>query len=482
MGRKEKCWKCDRKRSDVSLRMCDDRLCQDCDDTNRAASEGRARADHCSRDEGINSATTVTNGTTDHVNKRNDDERPRIVVNELLSFVAYKLNLMAPDTIVQLCSSFYNESEIDIAKALLYDLCADHDDRQDRMIKRSSGPRKKALSMKDIVSLFTRKHDSITVSFVAADLGKLPPIGFNNLDVWTLLSQIQATVAELDTVKANVATQAVTCFELQAAVTKQGGLCSTLNDTVSSLVAASNVVGTQPNLPEGIATGRSMAPALQPAQLPTPDASYASAVKAVTTSVVDCRTPDAEDSSGPEWQMVQARRTTAVSKPNNVARHRAPQPSQQQPTVSKPKKGVVIGKARNLTIKAAKRFANVFVARLDPNENEVTIKRHLDSTLKLDVTVELCKQSDSQSSFHLSCLCPDPSVFMSDDLWPDGTYLRWWRQPKPKSRTGSTDTTAQQGAAQVESSPDSDTATLAITPNESTAVFTPAVTIDNSAV
>ena len=35
-GRREKCWKCDRKRSDVCLRMCDDRLCQECDDTNRA--------------------------------------------------------------------------------------------------------------------------------------------------------------------------------------------------------------------------------------------------------------------------------------------------------------------------------------------------------------------------------------------------------------------------------------------------------------
>ena len=86
---------------------------------------------------------------------------PRIVVNELLSFEAHKLNLMAPDTIVQLCSSFYDEMEIDSAKALLYDLCADRDDRRDRMIKRSSGPRKKSLSMKDVVSLFTRKHDSI---------------------------------------------------------------------------------------------------------------------------------------------------------------------------------------------------------------------------------------------------------------------------------------------------------------------------------
>ena len=145
--------------------------------------------------------------------------------------------------------------------------------------------------MKDIVSLFTRKHDSITVSFVAADLGKLPPIGFNNLDVCTLLAQIQATVAELDTVKANVATQAVTCIQLQAAVTKQGGLCATLNETVSFLVEASNVVATEPNLPQDIATDLSPAPAIRPAHLPTPDASYARAVKAVTTSVADCRTP-----------------------------------------------------------------------------------------------------------------------------------------------------------------------------------------------
>ena len=152
----------------MCFRMCDDRLCQDCNDTNRAASEGRARDDH---DAETNSATpgTSTTSTTD-VNVRNEAERPRIVVNELLCFVAYKLNLMAPDTIVQLCSSFYDEMEIDSAKALFFDLCGDREDRQDRKIKRSSGPVKKSFSTKDIVSFFTRKHDSITVSFVAADL------------------------------------------------------------------------------------------------------------------------------------------------------------------------------------------------------------------------------------------------------------------------------------------------------------------------
>ena len=81
-------------------------------------------------------------------------------------------------------------------------------------------------------------------------------------------------MAELDTVKANVATQTVTCIQLQAAVTQQGGLCATLNETVSSLVEASNVVATQPNLPQDIATDRSPAPAIRPAYLPAPAARF----------------------------------------------------------------------------------------------------------------------------------------------------------------------------------------------------------------
>ena len=174
-------------------------------------------------------------GTSD-VN--NGDGRAQIVVNELLSFIAYKLQLMATDTIVQLCASFFSEADIDSAKLLLFD----------RMIKRASGPKKKQLILKDIVSLFTRKHDAITarVTFVAVDLGKLPPIGYNSLDVCTLLSQLQTTISELETVKVTVAAQAVTCTELRSSVAMQGGLCANLRDAVTSLVAKSNEVGATP--------------------------------------------------------------------------------------------------------------------------------------------------------------------------------------------------------------------------------------------
>ena len=56
----------------------------------------------------------------------------RLVVDELLSFVAYKLKSMAPDTIIQLCSSFYSDEAVDNAKpkAHLYERYADSADKK----------------------------------------------------------------------------------------------------------------------------------------------------------------------------------------------------------------------------------------------------------------------------------------------------------------------------------------------------------------
>ena len=60
----------------------------------------------------------------------------------------YKLNNnMAPDTIIQRCVSFYSEDDVDEANVVLYDLCTDQADRQDRLIRRAAGPKKKHLSL-----------------------------------------------------------------------------------------------------------------------------------------------------------------------------------------------------------------------------------------------------------------------------------------------------------------------------------------------
>ena len=56
---------------------------------------------------------------------------------------------------------------------------------------------------------------------------------------------------------------------------------------------------------------------------------------------------------------------------------------------------------------------------------------HLKQCLNLDATVEAVEtRFDTYASFHITCECPDPSVFMSDDLWPEEAFVRWWREPK----------------------------------------------------
>ena len=141
-------------------------------------------------------------------------------------------------------------------------------------------------------------------------------------------------------------------------------------------------------------------------------------------------------------------------------------------------KRVIIGRATDLSIKAAKRFANVFFSRLDTDVSESSLKQYLESTLNLDVTVELCRLSSSQSSFHLTCVCPEPNVFLAEDLWPDGMYVRWWRQPKKSTNRDSVSTTSENTTVSIQP-------TLSVTdstplPETSTESHTLLVTGDNS--
>ncbi len=118
---------------------------------------------------------------------------------------------------------------------------------------------------------------------MSVDLGKLPPIGLNSLDVCTLLSQLQTTISELETVKANVAAQAVTCTELRSSVAMQGGLCADLSDAVSSLVAKSNEVSSKPEatvmtpVSMPVTTDASAQLTQQPVHLPRAGVSFATA-------------------------------------------------------------------------------------------------------------------------------------------------------------------------------------------------------------
>ena len=54
------------------------------------------------------------------------------------------------------------------------------------------------------------------------------------------------------------------------------------------------------------------------------------------------------------------------------------------------------------------------------------LKAYLDKTLGLSTTVECVKTTDRHTSFHITCRCDNPKVFMTESIWPEGAYVRWW--------------------------------------------------------
>ena len=178
----------------MSLRISDDRLCQDCDDLNRAAYEGRACAEQSGDDTETQSApaasaTTSTAGTT----STSATSSSKSIRNELLCYVANKMDLVVHDSLIKLCTDFYETKVIECAKQVLFDCPAvaecgvRHQRRQ--------GPSKDKNNMEDILLVFHRCSD--LPEFVAGDLSRLPPLDMNNIDFAHLLHEFQGMRTEM---------------------------------------------------------------------------------------------------------------------------------------------------------------------------------------------------------------------------------------------------------------------------------------------
>ena len=126
------------------------------------------------------------------------------VVNELLAFVTHKLQWMPPDSISQLCVSFYDNAVVENASKVLFELCGS-ENRADRY-RRRQVERKKLETLREIMALIQRRNNELPVTFVALDLSNLPPVSFDNIDVCVLLSRMEHMKLEVDTLKKVVST------------------------------------------------------------------------------------------------------------------------------------------------------------------------------------------------------------------------------------------------------------------------------------
>ena len=125
------------------------------------------------------------------------------IIDELLCFLLNKWDNMNDDTIVKLCIGSFNEKEIEASKDILFNILGTENDTTQSKTRRACKEKgkKSENNIRDMLLLLTETGAEEIPKFVAHDLGKLPPITFDHIDVTVLLNKIQNLSTAVDLLK-----------------------------------------------------------------------------------------------------------------------------------------------------------------------------------------------------------------------------------------------------------------------------------------
>ncbi|CAG9564273.1 unnamed protein product [Danaus chrysippus] len=114
----------------------------------------------------------------------------KIVVNELLTFLQNKCDVLDEISLIQIAASWFNEEEIEKAKSIAY---------EDTTIKKINrkGDKKKDKDITDMVKVLKETDPDDMPIFVAKDLSRVPPVTFDHLDVTCVLKNLSTIRSQI---------------------------------------------------------------------------------------------------------------------------------------------------------------------------------------------------------------------------------------------------------------------------------------------
>ena len=118
---------------------------------------------------------------------------PGIIIDECLCFILNKYSYVDVETMIILCANQFDEKDIEASKDILFSYLHEVSDSTEfkRRRNRNTSESKSVRNIRDIWQLLQEKGDIEIPKFVAYDLGKLPAIHFDHIDVTVLLRKIQ---------------------------------------------------------------------------------------------------------------------------------------------------------------------------------------------------------------------------------------------------------------------------------------------------
>lgn len=136
----------------------------------------------------------------------------KLIINEFLTFVQNKIDILDELSIVQICATNYTDEEIETGKDELYANIAD----SARKLQRK-GEDKKKKNIKDVIKMFKETDPTLQPTFVAKDLNRLPPVTFEHVDVTRLLKDLVIMKTDLQSLR-NDAVSKTELNEFQAKI------------------------------------------------------------------------------------------------------------------------------------------------------------------------------------------------------------------------------------------------------------------------
>ncbi len=308
---------------------------------------------------------------------------PKLIVNELLTYVFHHIQSYPADSIKDVVTQFYRAEAINTAKSLLWDTYStDLPNTRKRTEKgQRSVVEKEAEDIIKGVKVLDEKSNEMeyTTVFVAMDLRKIPDVKPGELETFSLLERVNKLERQMASVcKPHVETYADV-------------VTSSHTNRRTSNTAVSGLAGLTVHLPPERGDAMTRPPA------------------------------DAQRDNDDGFVLPADQR-----KRNNRLLKRAANDAKPKP---KPKPKAVFGTRQSDILRSGPRRFDLFVFRVDNSIEDDNLKSFLTSENIVVHDLERVSRDDAWTkSFRVTVVGADLSVILNPDFWPNGIGCRRFRR------------------------------------------------------
>ncbi|KAJ2942449.1 hypothetical protein O0L34_g16054 [Tuta absoluta] len=358
----------------------------------------------------------------------------KLIINELLTFVQNKIDVLDELSIAQICGSNFTDDEVEKGKAVLYNAFPAS------KVPLRRGEDKKKKDLKDIIKILKESDPIDLPTFVAKDLNRLPPVSFDHVDVTRLLKDINILKTDLQTMKADsVSKMELANLDMKIS-TELTGLKSTIQkaDTQCKKKKTNNMnISTTPKRNDNRLT-----------LMPTPACNVTGSPEPIHTPsyrdiIREPRQKRGNSSSTAPRQTgnnsaAATEQSASRTAKDNVVNHnftddRPNDDNGKFTTVvnRKTKRRNLRGSLQNSTrilVNEPKVF--IYVSRTKKSTTAADIISHISDMNESCVGVELLKQNKELdfNSFKIAVNVGQLEKFLSNDFWPSGLVFRRYRE------------------------------------------------------